>query len=92
MNAPLSDAVRRALAEVTLDDKWTLDRGRAYMSGTQALLRLAMLQHQRDALAGLNTAGFISGYRGSPLGSSRPDRMEGAQASRTPATCASSPD
>jgi indolepyruvate ferredoxin oxidoreductase len=69
MNAPLSDAVRRALAEVTLDDKWTLDRGRAYMSGTQALIRLAMLQHQRDQLAGLNTGGFISGYRGSPLGS-----------------------
>ncbi len=68
MNAPLSDAVRRALAEVTLDDKWTLDRGRAYMSGTQALMRLAMLQHQRDQLAGLNTAGFITGYRGSPLG------------------------
>ena len=68
MNAPLSDAVRRALTEVTLDDKWTLDRGRAYMSGTQALLRLAMLQRQRDQIAGLNTAGFISGYRGSPLG------------------------
>ncbi len=68
MNAPLSEAVRHALAEVTLDDKWTLDRGRAYMSGTQALIRLMMLQHQRDQLAGLNTAGFISGYRGSPLG------------------------
>jgi indolepyruvate ferredoxin oxidoreductase len=68
MNAPLSDDVRRALAEVTLDDKWTLDRGRAYMSGTQALIRLAMLQRQRDQLAGLNTAGFITGYRGSPLG------------------------
>ena len=68
MNAPLTEAVRRALAEVTLDDKWTLDRGRAYMSGTQALLRLMMLQHQRDQLAGLNTAGFINGYRGSPLG------------------------
>jgi len=68
MNAPLTDAVRRALAEVTLDDKWTLDRGRAYMSGTQALIRLAMLQHQRDELDGLKTAGFISGYRGSPLG------------------------
>jgi indolepyruvate ferredoxin oxidoreductase len=68
MNAPLPEAVRRALAEVTLDDKWTLDRGRAYMSGTQALIRLAMLQRQRDHLAGLNTAGFITGYRGSPLG------------------------
>jgi indolepyruvate ferredoxin oxidoreductase len=68
MNAPLPESVRRALAEVTLDDKWTLDRGRAYMSGTQALIRLAMLQRQRDQLAGLNTAGFITGYRGSPLG------------------------
>jgi indolepyruvate ferredoxin oxidoreductase len=68
MNAPLPEAVRRALAEVTLDDKWTLERGRAYMNGTQALIRLAMLQRQRDQLMGLNTAGFISGYRGSPLG------------------------
>jgi len=53
MNAPISDAIRRALAEVTLDDKWTLDKGRAYMSGTQALIRLAMLQRQRDQLVGL---------------------------------------
>jgi indolepyruvate ferredoxin oxidoreductase len=68
MNAPLPEAVRRALAEVTLDDKWTLDKGRVYLSGTQALIRLAMLQRQRDQLAGLNTAGFITGYRGSPLG------------------------
>ncbi len=58
MNAPLPESVRRALAEVSLDDRWTLERGRAYMSGTQALLRLAMLQRQRDAMAGLNTAGF----------------------------------
>lgn len=68
MNAPLPDAVRRALESVTLDDKYTLDHGRAFMSGVQALVRLPMLQRQRDALAGLNTAGFISGYRGSPLG------------------------
>ena len=68
MNAPLPEAVRRALTEVTLDDKWTLERGRAYMSGTQALIRLMMLQQQRDHLLGLNTAGFLTGYRGSPLG------------------------
>jgi indolepyruvate ferredoxin oxidoreductase len=53
---------------VTLDDKYTLDNGRAFMSGTQALVRLPMLQKQRDERAGLNTGGFISGYRGSPLG------------------------
>jgi indolepyruvate ferredoxin oxidoreductase len=56
------------LAAVTLDDKYTLDKGRTYLSGIQALVRLPMLQRQRDLAAGLNTAGFISGYRGSPLG------------------------
>ena len=68
MNAPLPDDVRRALETVTLDDKYALQHGRAFMSGVQALVRLPMLQRQRDAAAGLNTAGFISGYRGSPLG------------------------
>ncbi len=72
MNAPL-DADQRASLEaalysVTLDDKYTLERGRAYMSGIQALVRLPMLQQERDKAAGLDTAGFISGYRGSPLG------------------------
>jgi indolepyruvate ferredoxin oxidoreductase len=66
MNAPLPDEVRRALESVTLDDKYSLARGRAFMSGVQALVRLPMLQRLRDAQAGLNTAGFISGYRGSP--------------------------
>jgi len=72
MNAPLDASVReqleRALREVTLDDKYRLERGRAFMSGTQALVRLPMLQRERDRLTGLNTAGFVSGYRGSPLG------------------------
>jgi indolepyruvate ferredoxin oxidoreductase len=68
MNAPLPEAVRKALESVTLDDKYALDTGRAFMSGVQALVRLPMLQRQRDAMAGLNTAGFVSGYRGSPLG------------------------
>ncbi len=68
MNAPLTDAIRAALERVTLDDKYSLDQGRAFMSGTQALVRLPMLQRVRDASCGLNTAGFISGYRGSPLG------------------------
>ncbi|MES2714518.1 MAG: indolepyruvate ferredoxin oxidoreductase family protein [Pseudomonadota bacterium] len=68
MNAPLPESIRQALERVTLDDKYTLPEGRAFMSGIQALVRLPMLQRQRDAAAGLNTAGFISGYRGSPLG------------------------
>ncbi|MDZ4360833.1 MAG: indolepyruvate ferredoxin oxidoreductase family protein, partial [Variovorax sp.] len=68
MNAPLPEHIRRALDTVTLDDKYALDHGRAFMSGVQALVKLPMLQRQRDALVGKNTAGFISGYRGSPLG------------------------
>ena len=53
---------------ISLEDKYTLPRGRAFMTGTQAFIRLAMLQHQSDVKAGLNTAGYITGYRGSPLG------------------------
>ena len=68
MNAPLPEHIRKALETVTLDDKYSLDYGRAFMSGVQALVKLPMLQRQRDALVGKNTAGFISGYRGSPLG------------------------
>lgn len=54
--------------DYTLDDKYARQSGRIYLSGVQALVRLPMLQHVRDVAAGLNTAGFISGYRGSPLG------------------------
>ncbi|HUA54070.1 MAG TPA: indolepyruvate ferredoxin oxidoreductase family protein, partial [Candidatus Sulfotelmatobacter sp.] len=57
-----------ALAAVTLDDKYTLEHGRVYLTGVQALVRLPMLQRQRDQAAGLDTGCFISGYRGSPLG------------------------
>ena len=57
MNHPLS-----------LDDKYRLDHGRVFLTGIQALVRLPMLQAQRDAISGRHTAGFVSGYRGSPLG------------------------
>ncbi len=57
-----------ALANVSLDDKYALDRGRVFLTGTQAIVRLLILQQQRDKLAGLDTGGFVSGYRGSPLG------------------------
>jgi indolepyruvate ferredoxin oxidoreductase len=53
---------------VTLDDKYARFDGRVYLTGIQALVRLPILQKRRDRAAGLNTAGFISGYRGSPLG------------------------
>ncbi len=54
--------------EVRLSDKYELPAGRVYMTGTQALVRLLLAQKARDEAAGLNTAGFVSGYRGSPLG------------------------
>jgi indolepyruvate ferredoxin oxidoreductase len=62
MNAPAD------LSRTSLEDKYTLERGTVFLTGTQALIRLLMLQRDRDQRAGLNTAGFISGYRGSPLG------------------------
>ncbi|NKI16427.1 indolepyruvate ferredoxin oxidoreductase family protein [Spongiibacter sp. KMU-166] len=60
--------VTPSLRDVELHDKYTLEQGHIYASGTQALVRLPMMQQLRDQRAGLNTAGYISGYRGSPLG------------------------
>jgi len=57
-----------ALRQVQLDDKYTVDHGRVFVTGIQALVRLPMLQFDLDRDAGLRTAGYISGYRGSPLG------------------------
>ena len=56
------------LAAVGLDDKYTADTGRVFLTGTQALVRLPMMQRRRDAADGFDTACFVSGYRGSPLG------------------------
>ena len=56
------------IESLTLDTKYTATRGRVYITGSQALARLPMMQRQRDVKAGLNTAGYVSGYRGSPLG------------------------
>ena len=55
-------------ADYTLEHKYTRADGRIYLSGVQALVRLPLMQHLRDVAAGLDTAGFVSGYRGSPLG------------------------
>jgi indolepyruvate ferredoxin oxidoreductase len=57
-----------ALRDVALDDKFDLTKDRVFITGTQAVVRLLLMQRERDRLAGLNTAGFVSGYRGSPIG------------------------
>ena len=56
------------LMPISLDDKYEVETGRVFLTGIQALVRLPFMQHELDRRAGLNTAGFISGYRGSPLG------------------------
>ena len=58
----------RHLTEVSLGDKYDLEKDLIYLTGTQALVRLCLLQRERDRRASKNTAGFVSGYRGSPLG------------------------
>jgi indolepyruvate ferredoxin oxidoreductase len=55
------------LKPVTLDDKYDLACDRIFVSGTQAVVRMLLMQRERDRLSGLNTAGFVSGYRGSPI-------------------------
>ena len=65
---PVPPAQLPALKDVSLDDKYTATEGKIFLSGIQALVRLPMIQKLRDEQAGLNTAGFVSGYRGSPLG------------------------
>jgi indolepyruvate ferredoxin oxidoreductase len=57
-----------ALNRITLDDKYDLAKSRIFVTGFQALVRLCLMQKERDRRAGLNTAGYVTGYRGSPLG------------------------
>jgi indolepyruvate ferredoxin oxidoreductase len=56
------------LEPVSLDDKYDLRKSRVFVTGFQALVRLTLMQKERDRRAGLNTAGYVTGYRGSPLG------------------------
>ena len=65
---PATRKASSALAEFTLEDRYTAESGRVIMSGTQALARLPLDQHRADKLRGLHTASLITGYRGSPLG------------------------
>lgn len=64
----MPDTYRPPLREVDLNDKFDLTKDRVFISGTQALIRLCLMQAQRDKSAGLNTRGYVTGYRGSPLG------------------------
>jgi indolepyruvate ferredoxin oxidoreductase len=66
---PHHDWAARMKHSVTLDDKYQVEVERVFLTGTQAIVRLPLLQRALDVAAGRNTAGFISGYRGSPLGS-----------------------
>ncbi|HEU0153999.1 MAG TPA: indolepyruvate ferredoxin oxidoreductase family protein [Arenimonas sp.] len=68
MSVPTLPTERPLDREYTLEHKYTREEGRIYLSGVQALVRLPLMQQMRDRAAGINTAGFISGYRGSPLG------------------------
>ena len=54
------------LKNVTLDDKYDLTQNRVFVTGYQALIRACLMQQERDRRAGLNTAGYVSGYRGLP--------------------------
>jgi len=56
------------MKHIRLDDRYDLTQSRIFVNGAQTIVRLALMQQERDARAGLNTAGYISGYRGSPLG------------------------
>ncbi|MEM1047315.1 MAG: indolepyruvate ferredoxin oxidoreductase family protein [Pseudomonadota bacterium] len=59
---------RMATRKVSLSDKYDLSADRVFVSGTQAVVRLMLMQKERDRRAGLNTGGYVTGYRGSPLG------------------------
>ncbi len=55
--------------KISLNDRYDLEKSPVLLNGTQALVRLMLMQKARDTQAGLNTAGYVTGYRGSPLGS-----------------------
>src|SRR6185312_2308668 len=60
--------MRMALSDVSLDDRFDLAKRHVFLTGTQAIVRLTLMQRERDRLAGFNTAGYVTGYRGSPVG------------------------
>ena len=79
------------LHDVALDDKYDLSKERIFLSGAQAVIRMLLMQRERDRRAGLDTAGFVSGYRGSPLGGLDMQFVEGEGAARRRPISSSSP-
>ena len=79
----------RRTSEITLQDRHELEEGRIFLSGIQALVRMAFDQRRRDERAGLNTATFVSGYQGSrSAGSTRSSRgSTGCASASTSRTC-----
>ena len=69
-----TEQLRFADPDYELEDRYRKKSGRVYLSGSQALVRLPIMQRQRDEAAGLNTAGHCTGYRGSPIRRSKPRR------------------
>ena len=80
-----------ALREVTLDDKYDLGKSRIFVTGFQALVRLCLMQKELDRRAGLKTAGYVTGYRGSPLGGLDNQFLRAAAVSSKRPTSASRP-
>jgi len=68
VSGPTTFAERDTLRAVSLEDKYDLGKDEVFLSGTQAVVRLLLMQKERDRRAGLDTAAFVSGYRGSPIG------------------------
>ena len=56
------------LQQVRLADRYDLEKDQVFITGTQAVVRLMLMQKERDRRAGLDTAGYVTGYRGSPIG------------------------
>ena len=80
MTLPGKMADTLADPDYALDDNLTRTEGRVFLTGTQALVRLLCMQKLCDEAAGLDTAGFVSGYRGSPLGAADQELIAAALA------------
>ena len=68
MNMRAIEADRQIDTDYRLEDRYLREDGAVFLTGTQALVRILIEQARADKLAGLRTAGLVSGYRGSPLG------------------------